>query len=385
MSKKSTATSTKPSSSNWLALQKTLPKPSRKRERDSEDVPRKRRKIERDDSVSKPPPPPPSVTRDSGRADLGSDEVKNGESLVALRRMILGQMEYTEAQQLPGKYLALDCEMVGVGPEGTESVLARVSLVNFHGAVLLDAFVRPKERVVDYRTEWSGVRERDMVNARPFVEVQSQVSELIKDRILIGHALFNDLKALLLDHPRPLTRDTQSYAGRFKVSKSKYVALRNLVQQEVGVTIQGGEHSSVTDARATMAVYRLHRREWEKGSVGLRGMAASMKGKGKQLAGQEDEDGGEESGNDDDDDEPALPMKKRLKNDQRDKKRDGFPGGGRKGVSSGLGVIVRRASGVADAGGGKEKIESGRTQTKTKTAWWKELGDGGGKKGSMRL
>ncbi|KAJ7626895.1 MipD protein [Roridomyces roridus] len=390
MSKKPTATSTKPASSNWLALQKTLPKAPRKRERDSEDVPRKRRKIERDESVLRPPPPPPSaapMNRDNGRVDLGSDEVKNGESLAALRRMILGEIEYTEAQQLPGKYLALDCEMVGVGPEGAESVLARVSLVNFHGAVLLDAFVRPKERVVDYRTEWSGVRERDMVNARPFAEVQSQVSELIKDRILIGHALFNDLKALLLDHPRPLTRDTQSYAGRFKVSKSKYVALRNLVQQEVGVTIQGGEHSSVTDARATMAVYRLHRREWEKGSVGLRGMAASMKGKGKPLVGQEDEDVGEESGGNDDDHEPALPTKKRLNNEKtntvKDKKGDGFPGGGRKGVSSGLGVIVRRAGGGTEGSRGKEMSEGGRA--KTKTAWWKELGNGSGKKGSMRL
>jgi hypothetical protein len=45
--------------------------------------------------------------------------------------------------------------MVGVGIEGAESALARVSLVNFHGAVVLDAFVRQRERVVDYRTPFS--------------------------------------------------------------------------------------------------------------------------------------------------------------------------------------------------------------------------------------
>ena len=64
----------------------------------------------------------------------------------------------------PGKYLAVDCEMVGVGIEGTESVLARVSLVNFYGYVLLDTIVRPRERVVDYRTEYSGIRPSDMVS-----------------------------------------------------------------------------------------------------------------------------------------------------------------------------------------------------------------------------
>ena len=63
----------------------------------------------------------------------------------------------------PGKYLALDCEMVGVGIEGTESSLARVSLVNYYGAIQLDEFVRQRERVVDYRTQFSGIRESDMV------------------------------------------------------------------------------------------------------------------------------------------------------------------------------------------------------------------------------
>jgi hypothetical protein len=63
----------------------------------------------------------------------------------------------------PGKYLSLDCEMVGVGVDGTESSLARVSLVNFYGAIQLDVFVRQRERVVDYRTQFSGVRASDMI------------------------------------------------------------------------------------------------------------------------------------------------------------------------------------------------------------------------------
>jgi hypothetical protein len=62
-----------------------------------------------------------------------------------------------------GKYIALDCEMVGVGIDGKESSLARVSLVNFYGAVQLDEFVKQRERVVDYRTQFSGVREKDMI------------------------------------------------------------------------------------------------------------------------------------------------------------------------------------------------------------------------------
>jgi RNA exonuclease 4 len=64
----------------------------------------------------------------------------------------------------PGKYLALDCEMVGVGVNGSRSSLARVSLVNYFGAIQLDEFVQQSEKVVDYRTKISGVRKKDLIN-----------------------------------------------------------------------------------------------------------------------------------------------------------------------------------------------------------------------------
>lgn len=31
--------------------------------------------------------------------------------------------------------------------------------------------------------------------AKPFMEVQKRVADLLKDKILVGHAVFNDLKA----------------------------------------------------------------------------------------------------------------------------------------------------------------------------------------------
>jgi len=60
--------------------------------------------------------------------------------------------------------VAIDCEMVGVGPNGAESSVARVSVVNYHGAVLLDVYVQQRERVTDYRTKYSGIRKEHMLN-----------------------------------------------------------------------------------------------------------------------------------------------------------------------------------------------------------------------------
>jgi len=62
------------------------------------------------------------------------------------------------------KVIGMDCEMVGVGDDGKESILARVSVVNQYGCCVYDKFVKPTERVTDYRTKVSGVRRADLVN-----------------------------------------------------------------------------------------------------------------------------------------------------------------------------------------------------------------------------
>jgi RNA exonuclease 4 len=113
----------------------------------------------------------------------------------------------------------------------------------------------------------------------------------------------------------------------------------------------------VTDARATMAVYRLHRKEWEKGNKQL--VRAADSGKKRKRSEKPDlEDAGtDEAG----DDNGANVVEKNRP-----------PRGGRKGVSSGLTTIIRRGA-------------HGKTGTSgEKTKWWKELA-GGSSKGSLRL
>lgn len=60
------------------------------------------------------------------------------------------------------RVVAIDCEMVGVGPDGEDSILARVSLVNQFGKCIYDKYVKPTERVTDYRTAVSGIRPQDI-------------------------------------------------------------------------------------------------------------------------------------------------------------------------------------------------------------------------------
>lgn len=164
---------------------------------------------------------------------------------------------------LVGKYLAIDCEMVGVGPEGTISALARVSLVNFHGQVVLDRYVRPVEKIVDYRTEYSGIRPHHMKDATSLREVQEELCDLLKDKILVGHSLVNDFRVLFLNHPRKLTRDTAKYRPFRALCRGKTPSLKRLALEILGLSIQGGEHDSVDDARVAMLLYRAHKDAWE--------------------------------------------------------------------------------------------------------------------------
>ena len=111
-----------------------------------------------------------------------------------------------------GKYISLDCEMVGTGlPPHTDNVLARVSVVNFHGEQLYDSYVLPSPGLIveDYRTFVSGIQPHHLKPgyARPFVEVQTDVAHLLHARILVGHALRNDLDVLMLSHPKRDVRD----------------------------------------------------------------------------------------------------------------------------------------------------------------------------------
>ena len=82
--------------------------------------------------------------------------------------------------------------------------------------------------------------------AQSFESVQAKVVNLIKDRILVGHALQGDLAILQLSHPRDKIRDTCLYEPfRAKYSSGRTPSLKKIVEGELGMKIQITEHDSV--------------------------------------------------------------------------------------------------------------------------------------------
>ncbi|XP_066095220.1 apoptosis-enhancing nuclease [Saccopteryx bilineata] len=169
---------------------------------------------------------------------------------------------------LPSKYVAIDCEMVGTGPRGRVSELARCSVVSYHGDVLYDKYVRPEMPIVDYRTRWSGITQQHMRKAIPFQVAQKEILKLLKGKVVVGHALHNDFKALKYIHPRSQTRDTTcvpNLLSQPSLHTRTRVSLKDLALQLLHKKIQVGQHghSSVEDATTAMELYRLVEVRWE--------------------------------------------------------------------------------------------------------------------------
>ncbi|NXC16712.1 AEN nuclease, partial [Corythaeola cristata] len=168
----------------------------------------------------------------------------------------------------PGKYVAIDCEMVGTGPQGRQSELARCSVVNYEGDVIYDKYVQPELPIVDYRTRWSGITKRHMKSAIPFKTAQAEILKILKDKIVVGHAIHHDFQALKYFHPKDRTRDTsripvlnQKAGLPIRASVSLKSLARHLLRKKIQVGCTG--HSSVEDAQTAMELYRLVEVQWE--------------------------------------------------------------------------------------------------------------------------
>jgi RNA exonuclease 4 len=168
------------------------------------------------------------------------------------------------------KVVALDCEFVGVGADGKEDALARASLVNSRGEVLYDSYVRIDRPVVDYRTFVSGVREEDVTGADADdpKAARATVAGILKGRILVGHAVRNDLRVMRITHPARDVRDTSDYYKKKWKRDGRRggapPALRLVVARILGVDqFQTTEHDSCEDARAALALYKKASKEWE--------------------------------------------------------------------------------------------------------------------------
>lgn len=152
----------------------------------------------------------------------------------------------------------MDCERV-LTKKGER--LARITIVNYYGNIVLDTLVKPWCKVLDFREEITGIKASDMNFAPSYPRVAPIIKEIINNRIIVGHSLEQDFLSLNLtkDEYTCETRDIAEFS-QFLRSMPSFLGqkrkLKDLAREFLNADIQKGHHSSVIDARAALALYR---------------------------------------------------------------------------------------------------------------------------------
>jgi len=76
--------------------------------------------------------------------------------------------------------------------------------------------------------------------AREFRDIQKEVSAILVDRVLVGHAVKNYLEALLLSYLKRDIRDSSRHPGFRKLSAGRTQTLNKLAHEVLRIEIQGG-------------------------------------------------------------------------------------------------------------------------------------------------
>lgn len=145
---------------------------------------------------------------------------------------------------------ALDCEMVKTTTDNM--ALGRVSVVNEKMECIYETFVRPREPVLDYMTQYSGITASHLDSVTTTVEdVQKELLCLLPiDAILVGQSLENDLHALCYTHPYIIDTSVIFTSPHNRHTPS----LAFLAKHILNVKMKRGKagHDSADDAKMSM-------------------------------------------------------------------------------------------------------------------------------------
>ncbi|KAH8668981.1 hypothetical protein BX600DRAFT_511030 [Xylariales sp. PMI_506] len=168
--------------------------------------------------------------------------------------------------------VVLDCEMVGVlhgAPEDNleRSELGQLCVVDvLSGETLMDCLVLPLERVINWRTRYSGLSYPAMLAAgkvnrllRGWRAARAELFHYIdSDTIIMGHDLSNDLQMLRIAHAKIIDTSIQTAEAVYgDVERfGRIWGLKDLGGSLVGLKIQMGKkgHDCIEDTLATREV-----------------------------------------------------------------------------------------------------------------------------------
>ncbi|GBG25487.1 PAB-dependent polyA-specific ribonuclease subunit PAN2 [Hondaea fermentalgiana] len=160
---------------------------------------------------------------------------------------------------------SIDVECIATGRTSADRAVARVALVDGDENVLMDALVRPKEKIVSYLTPLTGLEPGSLDDAPSLEEVRAELIKLLpKNAVIVGQAIQHDLDWLRLEEGTHFASSfdigqlfrMERGPGRFRYFSLRHEVLHLEGFKGAGVDMQAGAHDPTLDAIYSVRIYQ---------------------------------------------------------------------------------------------------------------------------------